>query len=1145
VNVQLAEPTGGTLQVYLLGPPEVRWDDQPLVIRRRLPRALLYHLAAHLRPVPREQLCFLFWPDIPDATARRNLTIQLTHLRRALPDPQVLVTANSQVRLDPDRVWSDVVAFEALSAVREPYPRVKSLQQAADLYRGSFLAGFSLTGTPEFETWASQEGYRLERVYLETLSVLIEEHPARGEYEAAIACAQRYLATDDLAEEVHRRLIELYATSGDRSAAVRQFKHCAAVLERELGVEPLPETRVVYEAALKGTLQPAVAPAIELPWATLPGLDAQLVGRDADLDRLKGAYARAQGGQGGVFLISGEAGIGKSRLMQEFATRLQGQALILTGAGYCDAQTMPYQPIVEAFRSAFDAQMVDSDPSTSLTRLSHTRPIWLAEASRLLPELRDMHPDLPALVEVEPKQARARLFEALSQLTLSMAAGPYPVLLCLDDIHWADGTTLDWLAYLGRKLHGSRLLVIGTYRSQEADALTELRRSLTRLGVVSDLKLGVLDREAVLTALRHLYGDESSVEALANRLQRATGGNPFFLMETLRALIEGGQRPEDLDSVDDLPLSETVRETVAVRLGRLSPVARQVLEAGAILGPTFRFATVSQTAGRREMETLDGLDELVSRQLLVEEDTYYRFLHDIIRVSVHGDLSHGRRRLLHRRAGEALERTQPDQAPAQLARHFEEAGVAEKAAGYWRQAGDMATGIYAAEEAIEYYSRALAQVPGTDLAARCELLLDRERLHHLLGNREAQWDDLDMLATLARALDDAGRLAELALRKADYFEATGDYPAAISAAQQAVAHAGEAGHSECIVRGHLVWGQALRRQGDYDLGRDHWAKALDLASAADLPDWAAKSLAALALFEYDRDEYSAAQGFLEQGLAIIRETGDLQAEGDMLNTLGTVADAMGDYSASRIAYQQALATSQEIGNRLGEGYVLNNLGQVANNLGAYQEAREYYEGSLAIFYEIGNRLGQGAVLNNLGETAHDQGDYHGARGYYERALATFREIGNRPFEGYPLTGLGDALAGLGDLNEAAAAYQQAIALRQELGQEVLAMTSRAGLAEVRLAQGDLVKAQGHITPILEHLHGGGSLEKPVRIYLACYLVLETGQDPRAGEILEAAHRLLQERAVAIPDEQSRRSFLEKIPSHCQIVALRKAAIEAE
>ena len=362
--------TAAELRVYMLGPPRVKWAGQPpRTIRRRLPRALLYRLAARLEPIPREQLGFLFWPDTPDAAARRNLTRQLTHLRRALPDPKVLRTSAGQVILDPDRVWSDTVAFEQLCATPDGEIRLlqeggflNALQQAVDLYRGPFLAGFSLSSSPEFEAWASLEQQVLERRYLETLSALIEDYAARSEYDPAIACAHRYLATDDLAEEIHRRLIELCAAAGDRSAALRQYERCTEVLERELGVDPLPETQAVYEAVLAGKPSPAVAPVTKPTWTTLPGLDVPLVGRDRALRALEQAYARTHAGQGGVVLISGEAGIGKSRLMQEFATQLRGHALVLTGAAYADAQRMPYQPIAQALRTV----LRQGDPSTSL-----------------------------------------------------------------------------------------------------------------------------------------------------------------------------------------------------------------------------------------------------------------------------------------------------------------------------------------------------------------------------------------------------------------------------------------------------------------------------------------------------------------------------------------------------------------------------------------------------------------------------------------------------------------------------------------------------------------------------------------------------------------------------------------------------------
>ena len=369
----------------------------------------------------------------------------------------------------------------------------EALQRAVDLYRGPFLAGFSLPASPEFEAWVNQERYAAERRYLEALAALMDRRAASGEYASAIACARRYLETDDLAEEVHRRLIELYAAAGDRSAALRQFERCAVILERELGVSPLPETRAVYQAILAH--QPSPEQTALLDWATLPSLHAPLVGRDEVLRQLERAYARIQAGRGEVVLIAGEAGIGKSRLIQEFAASCADRPLILAGAGHPDTQTIPYQPVIEALRPAL----------TVRPAAGNLQPVWLAEASRLLPELRSLYPDLlptlPAL-PAEPEDARGRLFEALCQIVLGLA--PSPLVPCLDDLHWADSTTLDWLVYLGRHLSGNHLLVIGAYRSEEADAVASLRHSLVRLGIFSEVKLAGLDAEAVLCLVRHL-----------------------------------------------------------------------------------------------------------------------------------------------------------------------------------------------------------------------------------------------------------------------------------------------------------------------------------------------------------------------------------------------------------------------------------------------------------------------------------------------------------------------------------------------------------------------------------------------------------------------------------------------------------------
>jgi DNA-binding SARP family transcriptional activator len=240
------------LSAYLLGLPIVEQGGQRLDIPRREVRALLYCLAARLEPASREQLCFLFWPDSPDALARRALSHLLTHLRMALNTSAAILTWDDHVGLEPSQVRADTLMFEQLINSHTGNGQVEILQRAVELYRGPFLSGFSLQTSPEFETWQLQERRDWERRYLETLAVLIEAKSASGEYTTAIKYAHRYLAANDLAEEIHRQLIELYAAIGDRASAMRQFETCAAVLGRDLAISPQPLTWATYQIVVEG-----------------------------------------------------------------------------------------------------------------------------------------------------------------------------------------------------------------------------------------------------------------------------------------------------------------------------------------------------------------------------------------------------------------------------------------------------------------------------------------------------------------------------------------------------------------------------------------------------------------------------------------------------------------------------------------------------------------------------------------------------------------------------------------------------------------------------------------------------------------------------------------------------------------------------
>lgn len=240
------------VRVYLLGPAWAESQGAPLLIRRRQARALLYCLASKLQPVPREEICFGFWADKPEAAASRYLSHLLSHLRTALGAPELIRNNNDTIDLDPARVWCDAVEFRA--ACNLPDARnIVALERAVELYRGPFLSGFSLPAAAEFELWVTEQRSLHERLYLDALSALIEAETTLGDYSKAIVYARRYLRVDDLAEDIHRKLMVLHVMTGDRPAALQQYDRCLSTLQRELGVQPLPETRAIHDAILQNT----------------------------------------------------------------------------------------------------------------------------------------------------------------------------------------------------------------------------------------------------------------------------------------------------------------------------------------------------------------------------------------------------------------------------------------------------------------------------------------------------------------------------------------------------------------------------------------------------------------------------------------------------------------------------------------------------------------------------------------------------------------------------------------------------------------------------------------------------------------------------------------------------------------------------
>src|SRR6266851_1009589 len=733
----------GDLCFTLLGPPEVRHADQTLLFSTRKELALLIYLAVEGRIHLRKNLSEQFWPEGDARHGRAALRITVLHLRHLLgedagvdPVPHLLIQRDTlgldltpAVELDLhilNEAWTLARASTrtALTMPEEAHRTLLArLQRAISLPRGEFLEGFSLRDAPAFDDWV-----RLQREYWHLRTSEIFDRLSHlqfeaGELEPAIETVSRWLALAPLQEDAYRRLMRLHFAAGDRAAALRAYDTCQARLATET-VALASRMRAVAPPPRKQMSMPPTA----LSPATL--LDGPLLGRTAEVSTLIKLYHSAQRGQTQVVLLEGEVGIGKTRLATEFLAwaEMEG-ADVLQGQAFETGGQLPYRPLIEALRPRIERENAPDD------LLSDT---WLAELARLLPELCDRYPDLPDPVG-DKSVARNRLFEAVARLGQALAARTMLVLF-IDDVQWADATSLDVLHYLARRFAKSETpaLLLLTLRMGERamrPALTEWRTGMERAVPLTHLQLGPLTAEDILRLLQAFGGAggkdgrrAADLERFGQWLFAETEGQPFYLMETLKFLIErdvlASHPNEDGGWTIDFTAAmehemvvrgffpPSVREVIVARLDRLTPNAFALLVAGAVLDQGITFEHLCRVADLEEQDGLPALDEALHSHLLQESereggrmaDGRYVFAHAKIRAVIYTEAGEARRSIFHRRALEVL---QEAAAPAAvLAYHALAAGLAEPAFRWSLAAGDEAMRVVAVRDAITLYEQA-------------------------------------------------------------------------------------------------------------------------------------------------------------------------------------------------------------------------------------------------------------------------------------------------------------------------------------------------------------------------------------------------------------------------------------------------------
>lgn len=804
------------------------------------------------------------------------------------------------------------------------------------------------------------------------------------------------------------------------------------------------------------------------------------------------------------------------------------------------------------------------------------------------------------------------VFEQYTNVIRHMAQHQ-PLLLVLDDLQWSDAASIGLLFHLARSIGDGRVLVVGAYRPAEVATLRgDQRHPLDK--VVAELKRTFGDISIDLNAIdanekRRLVDRIVDTEPndLSSSFRAAlfdrTGGHPLFTVELLRALRERGDLVRDAagrwmepDALDWGAVPARVEGVIEERIGRLGDELLDTLIVASVEGEDFTAEVVAGAARARERVVVQQLGrELVRRHHLVRSRgirrldppgvrlSLYSFEHNLFQRYLYGTLGDAERAYLHEDVGRAIEALCSDgdaDFVVQLAHHYVEAGLSEKAAHYSGLAAVRSAAQHAHDETVQYASAALRLLPESATAARSELVALCEQAHRLMGARDEQAADLARLRALADRLDDDPRRAEAWIRQAAMANETGDFPAAIDAAQAAIQLVGVTRDPELEARAYMEFGKAVDEMGHPDEARAKFEHALALADGAGLHRIQARCLNSIGWIHLFRGEFEAAAANMHESVRIVRRLGDSSLEAKALNGLAVLHAMTGALDDARRYFEDSLARERRIGNRRASGRILSNLGHLALQRHDYVAAASNWREGLRISRLAGDRSTVAGALTGLGDVAMRFGRLAESRAHLEESVEIAEQTGERGEvcsahlvlgelalrEGDPRTGVAharhaevlaheseiadlevSALELLGrseeareDWREAASAYRRCLAAAA--GYHNATIDPTAGLARVALAAGDVAAAVDLVESFIDDLDGHSldNTSSPGRIYVTASCVLDAAGDARATSVIQAGRRWLRQMERRIEDPADRRDFLRGQPSHLTLLELAAA-----
>jgi DNA-binding NarL/FixJ family response regulator len=740
-----------------------------------------------------------------------------------------------------------------------------------------------------------------------------------------------------------------------------------------------------------------------------------MVGRDSELDALGQALRLAQQGAGRCIVVAGEAGIGKSRLVAELRTRAIAERWIIL-EGHCFEQDLsfPYAPWTDALR-AFLATRTISEIRELLGSLA-------SEFVKLLPELSLLLPGLQPNPPLDAGSEKRRLFETLARFVAQLAQSQ-PLLVVLEDLHWSDEQSLELMHLLARRASSLPMLFVGTYRSEDIPPrLAHHLAALDHNRLADEIRLAPLSRDGVEQMVRTtLDAAHAMIPAKLDVLVPLTEGNPFFVEELLKSLVEAG-------GFDQLQVPRTIQDSVGRRVEHLPEGVRRVLSFAAVMGDQFDFGLLQTVAGQDEQSLLLILKELIAAQLIVEQSAdQFAFRHALTREAVYTSLMLRERKAIHQTIGEALERlagARTDASAAQLAYHFYQGGVWQKAMPYSQRAGEQAQALYAPREALTHFTQALDAAQNAGIPAPRISLRGRAQAYEVLG---------------------------------EFDHARADHEAAIESARQEENRADE--WQALIDLGFLWQSRDLERAGEY------YQRAVELARELGNSSILAQSLNRVGNWHLNRGRALEALPLHQEALSLFQERNDRHGVARTMDLSAIVSFRLGDVIQGTTYLEQAIPILRDVDDRQALVNTLTNLASLAQFetevLGElnYRHLADLSKEALQIARGFHWSQGEARALIPGAMNQSQAGDYARALEWLGRANAILEAIGHREsFARLHLTS-GQILIELLALTEARQRLEAGLALAQELGAGFLTLSAIARLATASVLQNDLVRAQ--------------------------------------------------------------------------------------